>query len=180
MSKFTLTAKDLEDIAPTLSAALLHPLNILFDDVADTLGGGDQEVYNAVRFGIGISKTLAGDWEISEYNHALIAWHIVTYTTEHGDAQGLHHISRVVEAILRLAASTVDALVERSGTADIQFTITASPWTMARHPRTEARQGRPARRVHPRAPRAALNQPKPRTPHGAELHSYHEHEYQIQ
>ena len=47
MSKFTLTAKDLEDIAPTLSAALLHPLNILFDDVTDTLGGGDQEVYAA-------------------------------------------------------------------------------------------------------------------------------------
>ena len=58
MSKFTLTAKDLEDIAPTLSAALLHPLNILFDDVTDTLGGGDQEVYASV-------KTLAGDWEIS-------------------------------------------------------------------------------------------------------------------
>lgn len=32
MSKFTLTAKDLEDIAPTLSAALPHPLNILFDE----------------------------------------------------------------------------------------------------------------------------------------------------
>lgn len=30
------------------------------------------------------------------------------------------------------ALSTVDALVERSGPADIQFTITASPWTMAR------------------------------------------------
>lgn len=30
------------------------------------------------------------------------------------------------------ALSAVDALVERSGTADIQFTITASPWTMAR------------------------------------------------
>lgn len=41
MSKFTLIAKDLEDIAPTLSAALPHPLNILFDDVADTLEGAD-------------------------------------------------------------------------------------------------------------------------------------------
>lgn len=30
------------------------------------------------------------------------------------------------------ALSTVDALVERNGPADIQFTITASPWTMAR------------------------------------------------
>lgn len=30
------------------------------------------------------------------------------------------------------ALSTADALVERSGPADIQFTITASPWTMAR------------------------------------------------
>ena len=30
------------------------------------------------------------------------------------------------------ALSTVGALVERSGPADIQFTITASPWTMAR------------------------------------------------
>lgn len=30
------------------------------------------------------------------------------------------------------ALSTVDALVERSGPADIQFIITASPWTMAR------------------------------------------------
>lgn len=30
------------------------------------------------------------------------------------------------------ALSTVEALVERSGPADIQFTITASPWTMAR------------------------------------------------
>ena len=30
------------------------------------------------------------------------------------------------------ALSTVDALVERSGPDDIQFTITASPWTMAR------------------------------------------------
>lgn len=109
MRKFTLTAEDLKGIAPTLSAALPHPLNILFDDVTDTLEGGDQDVYAAVGFGIGISKTMAGDWEISEYNHALIVWHIVTYTTEHSDAQGLHHISRVVEAILRLAASTRSA-----------------------------------------------------------------------
>lgn len=41
------------------------PAKLLFDDVTDTLGGGDQEVYAAVGFGIGISKTLAGDWEIS-------------------------------------------------------------------------------------------------------------------
>lgn len=127
MSKFTLTAKDLEDIAPTLSAALPHPLNILFDDVTDTLGGGDQEVYNAVGFGIGISKTLAGDWEISEYNHALIAWHIVTYTTEHGDAHDLRHISRVVEAILRLAASTPAA---RHEAARI-LTIALTDWATA-------------------------------------------------
>ena len=62
MRKFALTAEELGDIATTLSAALPHPLSILFDDV--------------------------------------------TYTTEHGDAHDLRHISRVVEAILRLAAST--------------------------------------------------------------------------
>ena len=67
MSKFTLTAKDLEDIAPTISAALPHPLNILFDDVADTLGGGDQEIYATVGFGIGISKTMAGDWATATF-----------------------------------------------------------------------------------------------------------------
>lgn len=66
MRKFTLTAEDLEGIAPTLSAALPHPLNILFDDVTDTLEGGDQEVYNTVGFGIGISKTIAGDWETTQ------------------------------------------------------------------------------------------------------------------
>ena len=67
MRKFALTAEDLEDIAPTISAALPHPLNILFDNITDTLEGGDQEVYNAVGFGIGISKTLAGDWATATY-----------------------------------------------------------------------------------------------------------------
>lgn len=61
VKKFTLTAEELEDIAPTLSAALPHPLNILFDDVTDTLEGGDQEVYNAVGFGIGIRIPPRGD-----------------------------------------------------------------------------------------------------------------------
>lgn len=106
MRKFALTAEDLEDIAPTLSAALPHPLNILFDDVTDTLEGGDQEVYNAVGFGIGISKTMAGDWETTEYNRALIAWNIARHTTESFEKPHLRHISRVVEAILRLAASS--------------------------------------------------------------------------
>lgn len=71
MSKFTLIAKDLEDIAPTLSAALPHPLNILFDDVTDTLEGGDQEVYNAVVSEQAIisiedleGHTIGGQWRI--------------------------------------------------------------------------------------------------------------------
>lgn len=42
MRKFTLTAEDLEGIAPTLSAALPHPLSILFDDVTGPLEGGDH------------------------------------------------------------------------------------------------------------------------------------------
>lgn len=110
MRKFALTAEDLEDIAPTLSAALPHPLNILFDDVADTLGGGDQEVYATVGFGIGISKTMAGDWwETTEYNRALIAWHIARHTTDSFEKPYLRHISCVVEAILRLAASSTAA-----------------------------------------------------------------------
>lgn len=83
MSKFTLTAKDLEDIAPTLSAALPHPLTILFDDV--------------------------------------------TYTTKHGDAHDLRHISRVVEAILRLAASTPAARPEAARI----LTITLTDWATA-------------------------------------------------
>lgn len=109
MRKFTLTAEDLEDIAPTLSAALPHPLTILFDDVTDTIGGGDQDVYAAVGFGIGISKTLAGDWETTEYNRALIAWHIARHTTDSFEKPHLRHISSVVEAILRLAASSQPA-----------------------------------------------------------------------
>lgn len=108
MRKFTLTAEDLEDIAPTISAALPHPLNILFDDVTGTLEGGDQEVYAAVGFGIGISKTMAGDWETTEYNRALIAWHIARHTTDGFEKTHLRHISSVVEAILRLAASSAD------------------------------------------------------------------------
>ena len=112
MRKFKLTAEDLEGIAPTLSAALPHPLNILFDDVTDTLEGGDQEVYAAVGFGIGISKTLASDWETTEYNRALIAWHIARHTTDRFEKPHLHHISRVVEAILRLAASSQPARPE--------------------------------------------------------------------
>lgn len=36
----------------------------------------------------------------------LIAWHIARHTTERSDTPHLRHISRVVEAILRLAAST--------------------------------------------------------------------------
>ena len=127
MSKFTLTAKDLEDIAPTLSAALPHPLNILFDDVTDTLEGGDQEVYNAVGFGIGISKTLAGDWESTEYNRALIAWHIARHTTDSIEKPYLRHISSVVEAILRLAASTPAA---RHEAARI-LTIALTDWATA-------------------------------------------------
>lgn len=109
MRKFALTAEELEDIAPTLSAALPHPLNILFNDVTDTLEGGDQEVYSAVGFGIGISKTIAGDWETTEYNRALIAWHIARHTTDNFEKPYLRHISSVVEAILRLAASSPHA-----------------------------------------------------------------------
>lgn len=124
MRKFALTAEELEDIAPTLSAALPHPLNILFDDVTDTLEGGDQEVYNAVGFGIGISKTLAGDWETTEYNRALIAWHIARHTTDSIEKPHLHHISRVVEAILRLAASSKPA---RPAEARI-LTATLADW----------------------------------------------------
>ena len=104
--KFALTAEELEDIAPTLSVVLPHPLNILFDDVTGTLEGGDQEVYSAVGFGIGISKTMAGDWETTEYNRALIAWIIARHTTDSFEKPRLRHISSVVEAILRLAAST--------------------------------------------------------------------------
>lgn len=127
MRKFTLTAEELGDIAPTLSAALPHPLNILFDDVTDTLGGGDQEVYAAVGFGIGISKTLAGDWETAEYNRALIAWHIARHTTDSFEKPHLRHISSVVEAILRLAASSQPA---RPAEARI-LTATLTGWATA-------------------------------------------------
>lgn len=127
MRKFTLTAEDLEDIAPTLSAALPHPLNILFDDVTGTLEGGDQDVYNTVGFGIGISKTLAGDWETTEYNRSLIAWHIARHTTDSFEKPHLRHISRVVEAILRLAASSQPA---RPAEARI-LTATLTDWATA-------------------------------------------------
>ena len=127
MKKFTLTAEELEDIAPTISAALPHPLNILFDDVTDSLEGGDQEVYSAVGFGIGISKTLAGDWEISEYNRALIVLNIARHTTDSFEKQHLRHISSVVEAILRLAASSQPT---RPAEARI-LTATLTDWATA-------------------------------------------------
>lgn len=131
MKKFTLSAEDLKDIAPTLSAALPHPLNVLFDDVTDTLEGGDQEVYNAVGFGIGISKTMSGDWETTEYNRALIAWHIARHTTDSFEKPHLRHISSVVEAILRLAASSRAA---RPAEARI-LTATLTDWAAATHER---------------------------------------------
>lgn len=122
MSKFTLTAEDLEDIAPTLSAALPHPLNILFDDVADTLGGGDQEVYATVGFGIGISKTLAGDWEIS-------GKYVVTRIAGRYDSESdrlsnrskcLSHIDFKIPAEPTAAEPTAISVVSEQAATDIE------------------------------------------------------------
>lgn len=63
----------LDDISPAIykiSSALPNPLDVLFDDIMGTLNGGDQDIYACVGFG-------AGDWTITDYDHAILAWHLV-------------------------------------------------------------------------------------------------------
>lgn len=105
--KFHLTLDDIEPAVEVIEKALPSPLHNLFIYVMDTLTGGDQDIYTAVGFGAAISRTVAGDWEISDYHRAVLTWHLENYAPvadEHPPY--VRHVSDVVETILRLAVTT--------------------------------------------------------------------------
>lgn len=104
--KFHLTLDDIEPATVVIADALPRPLRNLFADVLATMTGGSLDIYEAVGFGIGISRTVAGDWEISDYHRAVLTWHLENYTPATDDHPPYtRRISDVVEAILRLAVT---------------------------------------------------------------------------
>jgi len=106
-AKINLTLDDIEPAADVIAKALPSHLKVLFTDVIDTMTGGNQEIYNTVGFGIGISRRVAGYWGISEYSRAVLAWHLENYEPV-PDTHPLHlrRISDVVEEILQVAVTT--------------------------------------------------------------------------
>lgn len=100
----------LDNISPAIykiSSALPNPLDVLFDDIMGTLDGGDQDIYACVGFGIGIIPTIAGDWTITDYDHALLAWHLRAYArTWPGATKAQLRLSDVVLAILKVSATS--------------------------------------------------------------------------
>ena len=71
--------------------------------------GGNQDIYATVGFGIAISRTVAGYWEISDYRQAVLTWHLENYAPPTDDHPPyLRRVSDVVEAILRLAVTQPD------------------------------------------------------------------------
>lgn len=104
--KFHLKLDDIEPATVVIANALPRPLQNLFADVLATMTGGALDIYEAVGFGIGISRTVAGDWEISDYWRAVLTWHLENYTPVTDDHPPYtRRISDVVEAILRLAVT---------------------------------------------------------------------------
>lgn len=123
---FRLKLDDIEPAKLKISSALPHPLDVLFDDCMDTLdGGGDQDIYNAVGFGIGIIPTVAGDWEITAYDQAILGWHLRNYAaTWPGATKAQLHISDVVHAILK-AAVTRPGPARRLAAENLRTALTA-------------------------------------------------------
>lgn len=104
--KFQLTLDDIEPATLVIGEALPLPLQNLFADVLDTMTGGNLDIYSAVGYGIGISRYAAGYWEISDYRHAVLTWHLENYAPVTDDHPPyLRRVSDVVEAILRLAVT---------------------------------------------------------------------------
>ena len=104
--KFHLTLDDIEPAVVVIGEALPRPLQNLFTDMLATMTGGNLDIYATVGFGIGISRTVAGYWEISDYHHAVLTWHLENYAPVTDDHPPYtRRISDVVEAILRLAVT---------------------------------------------------------------------------
>lgn len=104
--KFQLTLDDIEHAVVCIGEALPRPLQNLFADVLGTMTGGNQDIYATVGFGIAISRTVAGDWEISDYSHAVLTWHLDHYAPVPDDHPPYtRRCSDVVEAILRLGVT---------------------------------------------------------------------------
>lgn len=100
----------LDDISPAMlkiSTSLPSPLDVLFDDIMGALDGGDQDIYACVGFGIGIIPTIAGDWTITDYDHAILAWHLRAYErTWPGATKAKLRISNAVLAILEISVTS--------------------------------------------------------------------------
>lgn len=118
---FNITAQEAEEIAPAISAVLPTPLDILFDDVIDAIGQGDEAVYCAVGFGMAVADTLMHENTTAPtgYQRDLLEWHLRRLTNADSDKPHPHPVSRVVEGILRTAiASPKDNLAAVSGLVD--------------------------------------------------------------
>lgn len=106
-AKIKLTLDDIEPAADVIAKALPSHLRALFTDVLDTMTGGNQDIYRAAGFGIGISRRVAGYWGISDYHRAVLTWHLENYAPV-PDTHPLHlrRISEVIAAILQVAVTT--------------------------------------------------------------------------
>lgn len=105
-TKFRLTLDSIASADTVISKALPSPLDNLFDEVIESMDGGDQDVYATVGYGLGITRTLAGDWAISDYHRAVLTWHLENYAPVKASRPPyMRRISDVVETILRLAVT---------------------------------------------------------------------------
>lgn len=103
---YKLTLDDIWQATLKISTTLPSPIDVLFDDLMDALDGGDQDIYCAVGFGIGIIPTVAGDWTITRYDRAILQWHLRAYArTWPGATKARLRISDAVLAILKISVT---------------------------------------------------------------------------